>query len=256
MSFYGTAPWFVAASLLCIGCAAAPDGRSADDQFVDDQSADEGTTAESLAHCTKTRHVHIANFTSFTALSEAGSAKKNNCWGSERRTSGFRCDYDASSPDFLKTHEGDAPFASYNEIKPLNKYDATAVKNCRDQSGHPVRTYAAWNGSGWSNEGIGAHVKFAELYGLSNPQAEVAPDSIYAIWKSSYRSSWAPMANISPETSIGYDGVYDITRKLCNDTQNGWIGFYFSDKTCSGGCGVSDWKREAMIKAMNYCTTH
>src|SRR5436190_437634 len=81
-----------------------------------------------------------------------------------------------------------APDASYDEIKPLNLHDAAAVANCKAQSGHSVRTYVAWNGTAWWNEGIVAHVQFAELYGA---QAELSPH--YATWFAGYRTTFAPM---------------------------------------------------------------
>jgi hypothetical protein len=43
---------------------------------------------------------------------------------------------------------------------------------------------------------------------------------------------------------------------MCAATRDGWLGIYFADIHASGGPGMSDWKREAIIRGMNYCTTH
>jgi hypothetical protein len=176
---------------------------------------------------------------------------RNGCWGYQRRTSGFACDYDATAGDRVKTRDGGAAFASYNEIKSLHPDDNVAVANCKAQSGHKLRTYAVWNGAGWDNEGIAAAVRFAELYG---PQNEAMPD--FTRWYQSYRGSWSPMNNISPETSIDFEGVKRQIAKMCSATRTGWLGTYFYDKDASGGAGMSAWKREAIIRGMNYCTTH
>src|SRR6185503_2416315 len=121
------------------------------------------------ANCSKHRFLHIANFSFVAPLDCVNGVCPNGCWGYQRRTSGFACDYNASQGDFLQTRPGDGPFASYNEIKPLNQHDAQAVAACRTQSGgRPLRTYAVWNGAGWSNEGIAATIRFAEVYGPQN----------------------------------------------------------------------------------------
>src|ERR1043165_3134065 len=152
--------------------------------------------------CTKQRFLHIANYSFVAKLECVNGVCPNGCWGYQRRTSGFACDYDATAGDRVKTRDGGAAFASYNEIKSLHPDDNVAVANCKAQSGHKLRTYAVWNGAGWDNEGIAAAVRFAELYG---PQNEAMPD--FTRWYQSYRGSWSPMNNISPETSIDFEGV-------------------------------------------------
>ena len=114
-----------------------------------------------------------------------------------------------------------------------------------------MRTYAVWNGWGWSNEGISASVKFAEVYGT---QAEASPT--FWTWFNGYRASFAPMANVSPETSLTFDATKATVARLCSATRNGWLGLYFYDGLAAGGAGMSEWKREAIIRGMNYCTTH
>jgi len=201
--------------------------------------------------CTKRRFLHVANWSFVGPLDQCvNGACPNGCWGYQRRTSGFSCDYDRTAGDLLKTRDGGGPFASYNEIKPLNASDATAVANCRAQSGgRPLRTYAVWNGTGWSNEGIAAAIKFAEIYGT---QAEAAPH--FWTWFYNSRSSFAPMANVSPETAISAVATKQTVARLCSATRNGWLGLYYY--VSAGGPGMADWKREAIIRGMNYCTTH
>lgn len=227
-----------------------------DDAMPEVAAPDTGTVEVApVAHavCTKHRFLHVANWSWVGPLSECvNGACPNGCWGYQRRTSGFSCDYDPAEPDLIKTHAGDAggPFASYNEIKPLNANDAAAVANCKAQSGGlPVRTYAAWNGSGWSNEGIAAAVKFAEVYGT---QAEAA--TRFGTWFADARASFAPMGNVSPETGLTAVTTKQMVARLCSATRNGWLGLYYY--VASGGPGMSDWKREAIIRGMNYCTTH
>jgi hypothetical protein len=201
--------------------------------------------------CTKHRFLHVANWSFVGPLDECvNGACPNGCWGYQRRTSGFSCDYDRTQPDLIETRDGGGPFASYNEIKSLNASDAAAVANCRAQSGgRPVRTYAVWNGSGWSNEGITAAVKFAEIYGT---QAEAA--TRFWTWFDGSRAGFAPMANVSPETALSAVATKQTTARLCSATRDGWLGLYYY--IAGGGPGMADWKREAIIRGMNYCTTH
>jgi hypothetical protein len=204
------------------------------------------------ASCTRQRFVHFANFSFVAELGCVNGVCPNGCWGYQRRTSGFSCDYDATASDFVKTTTGTGPFASYNEIKSLNPRDAAAVANCRAQSGNrPMRTYTVWNGSGWDSEGIPASLQFAELFGTQTEGA-----SRFAPWFSSWRGQFAPMANVSPETGITFAGTKQTVAKICAATRNGWLGLYFYDGQASGGPGMADWKREAIVSAMNYCTTH
>ena len=209
------------------------------------------TVALAAVRCTKRRYFHIADLSYVAELGCVNGVCPNGCWGYQRRTSGFSCDYDAGEADRVRTRDGGGPFASYNEIKPLNGSDQTAVANCKAQSGHPLRTYAVWNGSGWNNEGIAAAVRFAELYG---PQDEASPH--FWLWFGNYRSGWSPMTNVSPETRITADGVKRTVARICSATRTGWAGLYFYDGHASGGSGMAAWKREAIIRGMNYCTTH
>ena len=64
------------------------------------------------------------------------------------------------------------------------------------------------------------------------------------------------MNNVSPETGIDAVGVKRQIAKMCSATRTGWLGTYFYDSGNSGGAGMSAWKREAIIRGMNYCTTH
>ena len=116
----------------------------------------------------------------------------------------------------MKERDGGAPFATYNEIKSLHPDDDVAVAHCKTDSGHKLRTYAVWNGSGWNNEGIAAAVRFAELYG---PQSEAMPD--FWTWYGSFRGSWSPMNNVSPETGIDAVGVKRQIAKMCSATRTG-----------------------------------
>ena len=225
------------------------------DDFTQESGAADGDTSEmplipSVA-CTKQRFLHIANWSWVAPLGCINGVCPNGCWGYQRRTSGFYCDYDGAQGDAIKTGDGGGAFASYNEIKPLNTRDATAVANCRAQSGHPVRTYVVWNGSGWNNEGIAAAVHYAEVYG-TQAQAQTS----FWTWYNGYRSGYAPMANISPETGVSFEETKAIAARVCSATRNGWAGLYFYDGSASGGVGMSAWKREAIIRGMNYCTTH
>jgi len=226
------------------------DDTSEPEQAVEDTDTSEVTTIAKVA-CTKQRFLHIANYSFVAKLECVNGVCPNGCWGYQRRTTGFACDYDAAAPDRVKTRDGGAAFASYNEIKPLHPDDDIAVANCRAQSGHKLRTYAVWNGSGWNNEGIAAAVRFAELYG---PQAESMPE--FWVWYNGYRGSWSPMNNVSPETRVDFETVKRQIAKMCSATRTGWLGTYFYDKDAAGGAGMSDWKREAIIRGMNYCTTH
>ena len=226
-----------------------------DDSVPEEQPADVDTSELAIAAqatCTKHRFLHIANWSFVAPLECVNGACPNGCWGFQRRTSGFQCDYAGAQGDFVATRDGGGAFASYNEIKSLNAHDTAAVNNCRAQSGgRALRTYTVWNGAGWDNEGIGASVKFAELYGL---QSEATPR--FATWYAGSRGAFAPMTNISPETFIDFVGVKRTIAKICSATRNGWAGAYFYDGGASGGPGMADWKREAIIRGMNYCTTH
>ena len=108
-----------------------------------------------------------------------------------------------------------------------------------------------WNGAGFDREGIDAAVTFAEIYGT---QSEGSPR--FWTWYNGYRNGYAPMSNVSPETGIDAAGVRTIVKRMCATTKKGWVGLYFYDGEASGGPGMSEWKREAIIRAMNYCTTH
>ncbi len=261
-------PTFVVLAMVAACAGVAPDGSDdpdlagdpdlemiGEDTMPDEAPADEGTSESALIAkpaCSKQRFVHIANFSFVAPLGCVNGVCPNGCWGYQRRTSGFACDYDGTQADLIKTRAGDAPFASYNEIKPLNANDAGAVASCRAQSGgRPMRTYAVWNGTGWNNEGIAAAVRFAEVYG---PQHEASPH--FWTWFNTARSSFAPMSNISPETGISAVSVKQTVARLCSATRNGWLGLYFYDGEAAGGAGMAEWKREAIIRGMNYCTTH
>src|SRR5438094_183178 len=45
------------------------------------------------AACTKTRYLHVANYSWVPPLHCVAGECSNGCWGSERRTSGFTCEY-------------------------------------------------------------------------------------------------------------------------------------------------------------------
>jgi hypothetical protein len=64
------------------------------------------------------------------------------------------------------------------------------------------------------------------------------------------------MGNVSPETFISSEGVENMVKRMCATTRTGWLGLYFDDGDASGGAGMAEWKRAAIIRAMNYCTTH
>lgn len=241
------------AALVLAGCQAATIGDEGD---YEDGAGDTGQppdgqlgTLESSG-CTRHRYLHLANWSYVAPLTCAGGDCKNACWGYQRRTSGFSCDYSAGQADLIKTRDGGGAFASYNEIKPLNAHDALAVSHCKNQSGHPLKDYVAWNGSGWNREGIAARVHFAELYGR---QSEAMTH--FSTWYGGYRTGYAPMINISPETHLSAAQVYSLTKKACLATrQGGWVGVYFYDGSCADGCGMAAWKRAAVIRAMNDCT--
>lgn len=253
------------------GCAAdAGGGDGGDDTDLDndpdltailgdgaeDLGVVDGDTAETMqgatVECTKERYLHVANWSWVPPIGCIDGVCPNGCWGFQRRTSGFTCDYKSTEADYIKTTDEGGAFASYNEIKSLNAHDAAAVANCRSQSGHPVRTYVVWNGSGWNNEGIGAAVQFAEVYGT---QAE-AQTRFWTWYNGSARGSYAPMGNVSPETGQNADEVKALTARLCSATRVGWAGLYFYDGNASGGAGMANWKLQAIIRGMNYCTTH
>jgi len=227
------------------------DDTMPEQMVLDADTSEVGISA--AAKCTKQRFLHIANW-SFVAPLDlcANGVCPNGCWGFQRRTSGFQCDYAAGEADFVKTRDGGARFASYNEIKPLNPHDAAAVRNCHTQSGgDPVRTYTVWNGVGWDNEGIVANVKFAELFGT---QQEATPH--LWTWYGNARGAFSPMTNLSPDTFIDFVAAKRVIAQICSATRNGWAGLYFYDGEASGGPGMAEWKREAIIRGMNYCTTH
>ena len=235
-----------------------PDLGLIDEDEMPEQEPEDTTGSEveltgANVRCTKRRFLHFANYSFVAPLDQCvNGVCPNGCWGYQRRTSGFACDYDPTKPSFVRTRPGDGPFASYNEIKPLNANDATAVAACRAASGNrALRTYAVWNGAGWNNEGISAPVRFAELYG---PQSEAAPH--FWTWFHGSRGSFSPMANVSPETRLSFVQTKAITARICSATRTAWAGLYFYDPDGSGGSGMADWKREAIIRGMNYCTTH
>ena len=216
---------------------------------VDPQTI-EAALAPSTA-CTKTRYLHIADYSFVPPLHCANGICGNGCWGFQRRANGFTCDYNGSQPDYINTTDAGGPFASYNEIKSLNAHDSTAVANCRAESGRSVRTYTVWNGSGWNSEGIPAAVQFAEMYGSQSDAS-----SSFWTWYDNARGSFSPMANVSPETGVTFDSTKDLVARICSSTRNGWLGLYFYDGKAAGGAGMADWKAEAIIRGMNYCTTH
>src|SRR5256885_994685 len=71
-----------------------------DNAMPDVEVADGSTVEVALAagpHCTKHRFLHVANFSFVEPLSECvNGACPNGCWGYQRRTSGFTCDYAAT----------------------------------------------------------------------------------------------------------------------------------------------------------------
>lgn len=259
---------FVIPCALLVACAGEPtddpdlDGDPeltdilGDDSMPELAPTDADTSELAIAPkvaCTKQRFLHIANWSFVAALDQcANGVCPNGCWGFQRRTSGFQCDYAAGEGDLVATRDGGARFASYNEIKSLNAHDAAAVTNCRRQSGgRALRTYAVWNGAGWDNEGIAANVKFAELYGL---QREATPH--LWTWYHNARGAFSPMTNLSPETAIDFVATKRVIAQICSATRTAWAGLYFYDGGASGGPGMAEWKREAIIRGMNYCTTH
>src|SRR5436190_12300282 len=140
---------FAFVAILVAACAApAPDDADLDsdpdldtigaDDSMPEEDAVDGESSEAAlafkAECTKRRYLHVSNFSFVAPLDCVNGVCPNGCWGYQRRTSGFACDYNASQGDFLSTRPGDGPFASYNEIKPLNQHDAVAVAACRTQS--------------------------------------------------------------------------------------------------------------------------
>lgn len=218
-----------------------------------EQPAVEPATEAALGgtNCTRTRYLHIADYSYVPPLREANGVLNNGCWGFQRRANGFTCEYSATSAGYVKTQDNGGPFASYNEIKPLNAHDAAAVAACAARSGHAVRTYTAWNGHGWDREGIAAAVSFAEVYGI---QADAS--SKFWTWYNGARGTFAPMGNVSPETRVTYEGTKDLVARLCSATRDEWVGLYFYDGHAADGAGMSTWKAEAIIRGMNYCTTH
>jgi hypothetical protein len=226
-----------------------PEIAAADTAGLEAAAATAPISADAKIACTRTRYLHVSNFSFVAPVSECVNGEcPNGCWGVQRRTSGFACDYDATAPGYVATRDGGGPFASYNEIKPLDAHDATAVASCKAQSGgRAMRTYTVWNGAGWDDEGIAAGVSFAELYG---PQAEALTE--FAPWFASYRGRFAPMANVSPETGLTFVETERTVAKICEATRDHWLGIYFYNSSAP----MADWKREAIIRAMNYCTTH
>ena len=143
----------------------------------------------------KTRYLHVATYSWVPPLHCVAGECSNGCWGAERRTSGFTCEYSATHTGYVITDDNGGPFASYNEIKSLNPHDAIAVENCRRQrGGRPLRTYTVWNGTGWDSEGIAARIHFAELFGT---QSEATPHMW--TWFANARGTYSPMTNLSPE---------------------------------------------------------
>jgi len=200
--------------------------------------------------CAHHRYLHVANFSFVDKLSECvNGICPNGCWGVQRRTSGFACDYDAGASGDVAERDGGTTFASYNEIKSLNAHDDVAVARCEADSGHaPMRTYTVWNGAGWDSEGIAANIHFAELFGTQ----EEATSELWP-WYDRYRGSYAPLGNISPNVGLGAIDIEREVARICTATRNGWLALYYYNQA---GDSMSDWKRAAIIAAMNYCTTH
>ncbi|HTR54257.1 MAG TPA: hypothetical protein VMJ10_26375 [Kofleriaceae bacterium] len=200
--------------------------------------------------CAHHRYLHVANFSFVAPPSQCvNGVCPNGCWGAQRRTSGFACDYDAGVPGDVAERDGGTTFASYNEIKPLNAHDNVAVARCEADSGHaPMRTYTVWNGAGWDSEGIPANIHFAEIYG---PQDE-ATTELWP-WYDGYRDRYAPLANISPNVDLSALDIKRAVARICTATRDGWLGLYYYNQA---GDSMSDRKRQAIIEGMNYCTTH
>jgi hypothetical protein len=94
-------------------------------------------------------------------------------------------------------------------------------------------------------------VSFAEVYGI---QADAR--SKFWTWYDNARGTYAPMGNVSPETHLTYEATKDLVARLCSATRDEWLGLYFYDSQGADGAGMSVWKAEAIIRGMNYCTTH
>ena len=65
--------------------------------------------------CTKTRYLHIADYSWVPPLHEANGVVNNGCWGFQRRANGFTCEYSAASAGYVKTEDNGGPFARSEE---------------------------------------------------------------------------------------------------------------------------------------------
>jgi len=225
-------------AVICVGCGV---GDASDPRGPDVQSE---TTS-----CRKQVFLHVADYSWVPPLDSISGVHKNACWGYERRSDGFTCEYAASEADHVATDDGGAGFASYDEITPPHIYDAAAVASCAHESSRPVKTYAG-NAPHWNQQGIAASVKFAELY-LHEQEA----DPYFGTWQTSYRGSFQPMINLGPSTGVDAYDTYSKTMRICNAVGDGdWIGIYFYDPDGTGGAGMADWKALEIIYALNACT--
>jgi hypothetical protein len=209
-----------------------------------------GESQPAQVTCGKEVFLHVADYSWVPPLDEIAGVHKNECWGYERRSDGFTCEYAASAAGHVTTADGGGPFASYDEITPPHAYDAAAVATCAQRSGRPVKTYAG-NAPSWNQHAIAADVRFAELY-LHESQA----DPYFAIWQSSYRGAFQPMINLGPSTGVDAYDVYAKTKRLCEAVDDeDWLGIYFYDPDGAGGAGMADWKALEIIYALNACTS-
>lgn len=196
------------------------------------------TGSDAVTKCTKKVYVHVVSYGYTDYASMFG--EKNGCWGLEapKWSSGAKwSDCHATTP----IPSGGTRW-TYDDINigAAGHADATKILACKKANGgDPDIAYVAANsGSGWSRSGItGVERFFNECY-----------DTDFAVHN---RLSGCTSNGAHPMWNIGASSEpYKDTLALCKSVSKGsWIGIYGATVGLKG-------KESAIVKALNYCTTH
>ena len=221
---------FLAAAMLA-GCSAE---SPSSDPNIDDTTM---TGSDAVTSCTKKLYVHVIayGYTDYASM----FADKNGCWGLEAPKWGGGAAWEicnATKPD----PSGGTRWA-YDDVNigASGHADAAKILDCKSKNGgKPGIAYIAANsGVEWSHAGItGVERFFNECY-----------DTDYAVKNrlSGCASNGVPMWNIGASSTPESDVL-----ALCKSRGAGeWLGIYAATAGLHG-------KEAAIVKALNYCTTH
>ncbi|HEY1960492.1 MAG TPA: hypothetical protein VGH28_33005 [Polyangiaceae bacterium] len=196
------------------------------------------TGSDALNKCTKKIYVHIISY----GATDYGTilADKNGCWGMEAPHWGAGAKWSDCNTVKATTPSGGTRW-TYDDINigSATHHDASKILACKAANGgDPDIAYVAANsGAGWSHSGItGVARFFNECYDN---------DSLVKNRLSGCGSNGIPMWNIGASSS-----VYNDVLALCKSRPHGdWMGIYAATAGLKG-------KEAAIVKALNYCTTH